>query len=49
MAEKGYAREQSINELIEAEILLNQGASVAEVSKKIGVSNHSYYPTRQLT
>ena len=36
MAKKGYTPEQIINKLREAELLLNQGANVAIVSKKIG-------------
>ena len=40
MAKKGYTPEQIINKLREAEILLNHGATVAVVSKKIGVSDH---------
>ena len=38
MAKKGYTPEQIINKLREAEILLSQGATIAIVSKKIGVS-----------
>ncbi|MBI2832746.1 MAG: hypothetical protein HYX79_10870 [Chloroflexi bacterium] len=34
MAKKGYAPEQVINKLREAEILLNQGATIAVISKK---------------
>ena len=33
MAKKGYTPEQIINKLREAEILLNQGAAIAVVSK----------------
>jgi putative transposase len=43
MAKKGYTPEQIINKLREAEILLSQGAIVAVVSKKIGVSDYTYY------
>ena len=47
MAKKGNAPDQIINKLREAEILLNQGATVAVVSKKIGVSEHTYYRWRK--
>jgi putative transposase len=47
MAKKGYTPEQIINKLREAEILLSQGQTVAVVSKKIGVSSHTYYRWRR--
>jgi len=47
MVKKGYTPEQIINKLREAEILLNQGASIAEASKKIGVTEQSYYRWRK--
>jgi transposase-like protein len=47
MAKKGYTPEQIINKLREAEILLSQGEAVATVSKKIGVSAHTYYRWRK--
>ena len=47
MAKKGYTPEQIINKLREAEILLSQGETIAAVSKKIGVSAHTYYRWRK--
>jgi len=47
MAKKWYTPEQIINKLREAEILLSQGASIATISKKIGVSDHTYYRWRK--
>ena len=47
MAKKGFTPEQNINKLREAEILLSQGETVAGVSKKIGVSAHTYYRWRK--
>jgi putative transposase len=47
MVKKGYTPEQIINKLREAEILLNQGASIAEASKKIGVTEQTYYRWRK--
>ncbi len=47
MVRKGYTPEQIINRLREAEILLSQGETIAIVSKKIGVSNHTYYRWRK--
>ena len=47
MAKKGYTPEQVINKLREAEIQLQQGATIAVVSKNIGVSSHTYYRWRR--
>ena len=47
MAKKGYSPEKIINKLREAEILLQQGATLAVISKKIGVSGHTYYRWRK--
>jgi transposase-like protein len=47
MAKKDYTPEQIINKLREAEILLSQGETVAIVSKKIGISVHTYYRWRK--
>jgi len=47
MAKKGYTPEQIINKLREAEILLNQGAAIAVVTKRIGVSDYTYYRWRK--
>jgi len=47
MAKKGYTPEQIINKLREAELQLQQGNTIAIVSKKIGVSSHTYYRWRK--
>ncbi len=47
MAKKGYTAEQIINKLREAEILLSQGATIAVISKTIGVSDFTYYRWRK--
>ena len=47
MAKKGYSPEQIINKLREAEIQLQRGATIATVSKIIGVSSHTYYRWRK--
>jgi len=47
MVRKGYTPEQIINKLREAEILLSQGATIAITSRKIGVSDHTYYRWRK--
>jgi transposase-like protein len=47
MARKVYTPEQIINKLREAEVLVNQGATLAVVLKKIGVSDCTYYRWRQ--
>ncbi len=47
MPKKGYTPEQIINKLREAEILLNEGASIAVMTKRIGVSDVTYYRWRK--
>jgi putative transposase len=47
MVKKGYTPEQIINKLREAEILLSQGSSVAEASRKIGIVEQTYYRWRK--
>jgi putative transposase len=47
MVKKGYAPEQVINKLREAEILLSQGATLTTILKKIGVSDVTYYRWRK--
>ncbi len=47
MVRKSYMPEQIINKLREAEILLSQGATLAVVWKKIGVSDCTYYRWRK--
>ena len=47
MVKKSYSPEQVINKLREAEILLNQGANVGEASRKIGVTEQTYYRWRK--
>jgi len=47
MARKLYTAEQIINKLREAEVLLSQGATLAVVWKKIGVSDCIHYRWRK--
>ena len=47
MPRKIYTPEQIINKLREAEILLSQGDTIAIVSKKIGISEYTYYRWRK--
>ncbi len=47
MVRKGYAPEQIINKLREAEIMLSQGATLAVILKKVGVSDCTYYRWRK--
>ena len=47
MARKNYTPEQIINKLREAEIHINQGVSVSEASRKIGVTEQTYYRWRK--
>ena len=43
MARKRHSAEQIINKLREAEVHLGQGMSVPEVSRKLGVTEQTYY------
>jgi len=47
MVRKAYTPEQIINNLREAEIMLSQGATLAVIWKKIGVSDCTYYRWRK--
>ena len=47
MAKKGYTPEHIINKLREAEIILSQGSSISEASRKIGVTEQTYYRWRR--
>ncbi len=47
MPRKAYTAEQIISKLREAEILLSQGATLAVILKKIGVSDCTYYRRRK--
>ncbi len=47
MVKKSHSSEQIINKLREAEILLNQGATIGEASRKIGVTEQTYYRWRK--
>jgi len=47
MARKLLAPEQIINRLREAEVALSQGSTVAPASRKIGVTERTYYRWRR--
>ncbi len=47
MPVKRYSPQQIINKLREAEVGLSQGSTVAQVSKKIGVTEQTYYRWRK--
>ena len=47
MVRKIYTPEQIINKLREAEIHINQGISISEASRKIGVTEQAYYRWRK--
>jgi len=47
MAKKTYTPEQIINKLREAEIHLSQGSNIGEDSRKIGVTEQTYYRWRK--
>ena len=47
MAKKTFTPEQIINKLREAEIHINQGISISEASRKIGITGQTYYRWRK--
>ena len=47
MVKKAFKPEQIINKLREAEVLLSQGSTVGEASRKIGVTEQTYYRWRK--
>ena len=47
MGRKRFKAEQIINMLREAEVLLNQGSTVGEVCRKLGISEQTYYRWRK--
>jgi transposase-like protein len=47
MKKKGGTAEQVIEKMIEAEVLLSQGSTAVEVSRKLGVTEQTYYRWRR--
>jgi len=47
MVRKNFTPEQIINKLREAEVHVNQGISISEASRKIGVTQQTYYRWRK--
>jgi putative transposase len=47
MARRNFTPEQIINKLREAEVDISQGISIAEASRKIGVTQQTYYRWRK--
>jgi len=47
MGRKAFKPEQIINKLREAEVLLSQGSTVGEASRKLGVTDQTYYRWRK--
>jgi len=47
MVRRNFTPELIINKLREAEVHINQGISIAEASRKIGVTQQTYYRWRK--
>jgi putative transposase len=47
MVRKAFKPEQIIGKLREAEVLLSQGSTIGEASRKIGVTEQTYYRWRK--
>ncbi len=48
MGRKRFSSEQIITKLREAEVLLSQGSTVGEVSRKLGIAEQTYYRWRKV-
>lgn len=46
MARRGHSAEQVINKLRQAEVAMAEGCTVAEVSRRIGVTQQTFYRWR---
>jgi len=47
MVRRSYSAEQIINKLREAEVHLSQGLTVGEASRKMGITEQTYYRWRK--
>lgn len=47
MTKKRFGAEQVINKLREVEVMLSNGSTIGEASKKIGVTEQTYYRWRK--
>jgi len=47
MVRRAYSPEQIINKLREVEVLISQGATTAEASRKVGITEQTYYRWRR--
>jgi len=47
MVRRSYRPDEIINRLREAEVLLSQGSTVGEATRKIGVTDETYYRWRR--
>ena len=47
MGRRTYTAEQIINKLREAEIMLSQGDSIGQASRKMGITEQTYYRWRK--
>ena len=47
MGRKNYTAEQNIGMLREAEVLQGQGMTIGDVSRKLGISEQTYYRWRK--
>ena len=47
MVRRAYSPEQIINKLREVEVFISQGATTAEASRKVGITEQTYYRWRR--
>ena len=47
MKKRRYSEVQTLGKLREADVLLSQGSTVGEVSRKLGVTEQTYYRWRR--
>lgn len=46
-AKKGYTSESIIRDLRQAEVMLHEGKSIAEICRSLGISDATYYKWRR--
>jgi len=47
MSKKGFTPEQIVRKLREADVMISKGESVAQVIRKLGISDVTYYPWKK--
>jgi putative transposase len=49
MSRKRYSTEQLIRKLCEAEVEISKGATIAQVVRKLGITDQTYYGSTEIS